>query len=136
MPEIITFSAVDFFKQHYDRIKETLEKDKGGFASTMLHPTIARFNEIVAIQQHYTCTDRLDMEDNSYLIEYRKPIKEIIKDRLQKRLIWLADGIDKTIESRKQKGTYKGEFTTSVIMANAFNDLLHGDFGTIFHGKE
>jgi hypothetical protein len=102
----------------------------------MLHSTIARFNEIVAIQQYYTCNDHLDMEDNSYLIEYRKPIKEIIKDRLQNRLIWLADGIDKTIESRKQKGNYKGEFTTSVIMANAFNDLLHGDFGTIFHDKE
>lgn len=136
MPEITTFSSVDFFKQRYDRIKETLEKDHAEFASTILHQTIARFNEIVAIQQHYTCIDRLDMEDNSYLIEYRKPIKEIIKDRLQKRLIWLADGIDKTIESRKQKGTYKGEFTTSVIMANAFNDLLRGDFGTIFHGKE
>lgn len=136
MPEVIEISLVEKFKQRYDRIKENLENDQGGFASTMLHPTIARFNEVVAIQQHYTCTDHLDMEDNSYLIKYRKPIKEIIKDRLQKRLIWLADGIDKTIEFRKQKGTYKGEFTTSVILANAFNDLLREDFGTIFHGKE
>lgn len=44
MAEFIPTSSFEMFKQHYDRIKETLEKDQAGFASTILHPTIARFN--------------------------------------------------------------------------------------------
>jgi hypothetical protein len=43
--------------------------------------------------------------------------------------LWLARGIDQTIENRKQNDTYKGEFTTAVILANAFNDIFYNQFG-------
>ena len=84
----------------------------------------------------YLCQNQISIEQNSFIAELDKEIQEIIKNRLQERILWLARGIDQTIENRKQNGTYKGEFDTATILANAFNDILQGDFGTIFHGKE
>lgn len=47
---------------------------------------------------------------------------------MQQRIKWQAGLIDETIETRNNKGTYKGEFTTAVILANAYNDIFHHQY--------
>ena len=59
---------------------------------------------------------------------FEQDIGQVLHDRMQQRIEWQAGLIDETIETRKNKGTYKGEFTTAVILANAYNDIFEHEF--------
>lgn len=71
--------------------------------------------------------DFLNVLNALSLEERAQSLKEGLQDlkkRLQDRLFWIADRLEDTIEARKKAGTYKGEFTIPVILANAFNDIF------------
>ncbi len=127
-------SCLKYLQSGYESILENLKKDEAGFASTQLHYTRDRFNELKGIQNYLVNHSLISIDENSAFRDIRKEIAEIIQKRLQERLLWLARGIDRTIESRKQKGCYKGEFDTATILANAFNDILGREYGKIFDG--
>ena len=113
----------------YKKLLADIKADAAGYASTQLHFFRTRLDELNGIKTDYLCQNQITIEQNRFINELAKEINEIIKNRLQERILWIARGIDRTIESRKQKGTYKGEFTTAVILANAFNDIFYHQFG-------
>lgn len=120
------------FEKHEKRYKallEDLENDDAGYASTQLHFFRTRCDELDALTHRLFLTDVITFDQKSDIKYLSSRAHEIIKNRLQERILWLARGIDRTIENRKQNGTYKGEFTTAVILANAFNDIFYNQFG-------
>ncbi len=127
-------SCLKYLQSGYESILENLKKDEAGFASTQLHYTRDRFNELKGIQNYLVNHSLISIGENSAFQDVRKEIAEIIQKRLQERLLWLARGINESIEIRKQKGCYKGEFDTATILANAFNDILGHDYGKNFTG--
>ena len=118
----------------YNAILKSLRKDEAGFASTQLHYTRDRFEELKGVQNYLANHSLISIDENSAFRDIREEITEIIHKRLQERLLWLARGINESIEIRKQKGCYKGEFDTATILANAFNDILGREYGKIFDG--
>lgn len=123
-----------YLQSGYESILENLKKDEAGFASTQLHYTRDRFNELKGIQNYLVNHSLISIDENSTFQDVREEIAEIIQKRLQERLLWLARGINESIEIRKKKGRYNGEFDTATILANAFNDILGRDFGKSFTG--
>ena len=119
---------VKYIETELRNLQQRIEADKAGFASTMLHRYRKRFDEIVSIRRFLFQHGKLDITNVEWLEEVERPIFELIYNRLQSRLLWVSHRIDDTIEARKNKGTYKGEFTTAVIIANAFNDIFDGEF--------
>jgi hypothetical protein len=120
------------FEKHEKRYKallEDLENDDAGYASTQLHFFRTRCDELDTLTHHLFLTDVITFDQVSDIKYLSRRAHEIIKNRLQERILWLARGIDQTIENRKQNDTYKGEFTTAVILANAFNDIFYNQFG-------
>lgn len=125
---------VKYLQSGYESILENLKKDEAGFASTQLHYTRDRFNDLKGIQNYLVNHSLISIDENRSFQDIRKEIAEIIQNRLQERLLWLARGINESIEIRKQKGRYNGEFDTATILANAFNDILGREYGKIFDG--
>lgn len=111
-------------QERYDNLRCQLADDPAGHASTMLHPLRRHLDELNAVR-HFLCDHGLiDMEQSMELGDGARDIADTIHDLLQKRLMWHAGMLDKSIATRKAKGTYKGEFTTAVILANAYNDIF------------
>ena len=125
------------FEKHEKRYKtllEDLENDDAGYASTQLHFFRTRCDELDTLTHHLFLTDVITFDQESDIKYLSSRAHEIIKNRLQERILWIASGIDRTIESRKQKGCYKGEFDTATILANAFNDILGHVYDKNFTG--
>ena len=59
---------------------------------------------------------------------FEKDLAQTLHDRMQQRIKWQACLINETIETRKNKCTYKGEFTTAVILANAYNNIFENQY--------
>lgn len=59
---------------------------------------------------------------------FEKDFSQILHDRMQQRIKWQAIFIDDTINRMKNKSAYKDEFTTDVILANAYNDIFQDQF--------
>jgi tRNA(His) 5'-end guanylyltransferase len=116
-------------KRSYNKLLQTLQEDSAGYASTQLHFFRTRCDELDTLTHHLFLTDVITFDQVSDIKYLSSRAHEIIKNRLQERILWLARGIDQTIENRKQNDTYKGEFTTAVILANAFNDIFYNQFG-------
>ena len=116
-------------EKRYKSLLEDLKNDDAGYASTQLHFFKARLDELNTLTYHQFLEDAITFDQNTDLKYFSREAHEIIKSRLQERILWLARGIDQTIEKRKQNGTYKGEFTAAVILANAFNDIFYHQFG-------
>lgn len=117
------------FEKRYKSLLEDLKNDDAGYASTQLHFFRARLDELDTLTHNQFLADAINFDQETDLKYFSREAREIIKNRLQERILWLARGIDQTIEKRKQKGTYKGEFTTAVILTNAFNDIFYHQFG-------
>lgn len=118
----------------YKKLLADIKADSAGYASTQLHFFRTRLDELNGIKTDCLFQNQITIGQNRFIAELAKEIHEIIKNRLQERILWIARGIDRTIESRKQKGTYKGEFDTATILANAFNDILGHVYGENFTG--
>ena len=113
---------VEYLEVRLDALQKDVEKDKADYASTMLHRYRQRLDEIDSIRRFLLEQNKIyDIDGiDDQIIDIRRAIHE----RLEKRITWQANLIEQTIASRKNKGTYKGEFTTEVILANAYNDIL------------
>lgn len=113
---------VEYLEVRLDALQKDIKKDKADYASTMLHRYRQRLDEIDSIRRFLLEQNKIyDIDGiDDQIIDIRMAIHE----RLEKRITWQANLIEQTIASRKNKGTYKGEFTTEVILANAYNDIF------------
>lgn len=116
-------------------LKENLFKDNAGGASTMLHYARRRLEDLWEKKRLLLSLGVIDIEEEEFILDDLREIKEEIFKRLQERLFWISDRLEDSIEARKKAGTYKGEFTIPVILANAFNDILKNDFEQTFTGE-
>jgi hypothetical protein len=112
-------------KDRLARLGEMLENDPAGMASTMLHRTRTALEERSGAVEFLCEVGAITMDDAGELRDQVRELQNKIKELLQARIKWHAARIDETIEARKTNGTYKGEFTTAVILANAYNDIFY-----------
>lgn len=110
----------------YKSLRKSINKDPAKNASTMLHIYRRNLDEL-CFERHFLCQiGALEQYLSDYLADcFEQDIGQVLHDRMQQRIKWQAERINETIEARKNKGTYKGEFTTAVILANAYNDIFH-----------
>lgn len=113
---------VEYLEIRLDALQKDIEKDNADYASTMLHRYRRRIDEIDSIR--YFLHEQNKIYDTDGIDDQISDIRKTIHERLEKRIAWQAGLIEQTIASRKSKGTYKGEFTTEVILANAYNDIF------------
>ena len=112
-------------KDRLARLGEMLENDPAGKASTMLHRTRTALEERSGAVEFLCEVGAITMDDAEALRDQVRELQNKIKELLQARIKWHGERIDETIEARKNRGTYKGEFTTAVILANAYNDIFY-----------
>lgn len=113
---------VEYLKNRLDALQKGIEEDNADYASTMLHRDRRRLDEIDSIR--YFLREQNKIHDIDDIDEQIRDIRKTIHERLEKRIAWQAGIIEQTIASRKSKGSYKGEFTTATILANAYNDIF------------
>ena len=116
-------------ENRYKALRKKINKDPAKSASTMLH--IYRRNlDDLSFERHFLCQiGALEQYLSDYLADaFEQDIGQVLHDRMQQRIKWQAGLINETIETRKNKGTYKGEFTTAVILANAYNDIFENQY--------
>lgn len=113
---------VEYLQSRLDALQKDIEKDNADYASTMLHRYRRRLDEIDSIRYFLHVQNKI--YDTDGIDDQISDIRKTIHERLEKRIAWQAGLIEQTIASRKSKGTYKGEFTTEVILANAYNDIF------------
>lgn len=114
---------IEYLQTRLDALQMDLYHDNADYASTMLHRYRRRLDEIDSIR--YFLHEQNKIYDTDGIDEQIRDIRKTIHERLEKRIAWQAGLIEQTIESRKSKGAYKGEFTTEVILANAYNDFFN-----------
>lgn len=107
-----------------ENLQKRLLGDSAGYASTMLNRMRNTLNDYCAIRWFLFTSGELDLNESDILEDIARDIRATIRERMQERIRWQAKHIDETIEHRKKAGTYKGEFTTAVILANAYNDIF------------
>ena len=114
---------IEYLETRLDALQMDLYHDKADYASTSLHRFRRRLDEISSIRLFLLEQNKI--YDIDGIDDQIKDIRKTIHERLEKRIQWQAGLIEQTIASRKSKGTYKGEFTTEVILANAYNDIFN-----------
>ena len=116
-------------EDRYKALRKSINKDPAKSASTMLFIYRRNLNEL-CFERHFLCQiGALEQYLSDYLADaFEQDISQVLHDRMQQRIKWQAGLIDETIETRKNKGTYKGEFTTAVILANAYNDIFENQY--------
>lgn len=119
---------VEYLEIRLNALQKDIEKDNADYASTMLHRYRRRLDEIDSIR--YFLHEQNKIYDTDGIDDQISDIRKTIHERLEKRIAWQAGLIEQTIASRKSKGTYKGEFTTEVILANAYNDIFEATDGS------
>lgn len=113
---------IEYLEKNLDILQENIKKDDAGYASTSLHRFRRRLEELDSIR-HFL-VEQNKIYDIDGIDDQIKDIRKTIHERLEKRIAWQASLIDQIISKRKLNGTYKDEFTTSVILANAYNDIF------------
>lgn len=111
-----------------ENLLNEIKKDKAGYASSMLHRYRRRLDRINEHRDLLILSGKCSFEDVEFIDDTAREIRKIIYDLLEKRITWQATLINQTITSRKAKGTYKGEFTTATILANAYNDIFESEY--------
>lgn len=124
---------IEYLEKNLDILQENIKKDDAGYASTSLHRFRRRLEELDSIRNFLVEQNKIyDIEG---IDDQIKEIRKIIHERLEKRISWQAGLIELTIATRKKKGAYKDEFTTAVILANAYNDIFQA-VDTPFNGEQ
>lgn len=113
---------IEYLETRLDALQMDLYHDKADYASTSLHRFRRRLDEIDSIRLFLLEQNKI--YDIDGIDDQIKDIRKTIHERLEKRISWQAGLIEQTIAARKANGTYKGEFTTAVILANAYNDIF------------
>jgi len=116
-------------ENRYKSLRKTINNDPAKSASTMLHFYRRNLDEL-CFERHFLCKiGALEQYLSDYLADaFEKDLAQTLHDRMQQRIKWQAGLINETIQTRKNKGTYKGEFTTAIILANAYNDIFHHQY--------
>lgn len=116
-------------ENRYKALRKDIKNDPAKSASTMLHYYRRRLDEL-RFERHFLCEiGALEQYLSDYFADaFEKDLAQTLHDRMQQRIKWQAGLINETIETRKNKGTYKGEFTTAVILANAYNDIFENQY--------
>lgn len=116
-------------ENRYKALRKSINSDPAKSASTMLHIYRRNLDEL-RFERHFLCEiGALEQYLSDYFADaFEKDLAQTLHDRMQQRIKWQAGLINETIETRKNKGTYKGEFTTAVILANAYNDIFEHEF--------
>ena len=116
-------------ENRYKSLRKTINNDPAKSASTMLHIYRRNLDEL-RFERHFLCEiGALEQYLSDNLKDaFEKDLEQTLHDRMQQRIKWQAGLINETIQTRKNKGTYKGEFTTAVILANAYNDIFENQY--------
>lgn len=116
-------------ENRYKTLRKSIKSDPAKSASTMLHIYRRNLDEL-RFERHFLCEiGALEQYLSDYFADaFEKDLVQTLHDRMQQRIKWQAGLINETIETRKNKGTYKGEFTTAVILANAYNDIFENQY--------
>lgn len=116
-------------ENRYKKLRKLIKDDQAKSASTMLHFYRRMIDEISFERRFLYEIGAIHQSTNEYLKDcFEKDFHQIIHDRISERIKWQGKLIDQTIESKKQRNVYKNEFTTSVILANAYNDIFENQF--------
>lgn len=112
-------------ENRYKTLRKSINSDPAKSASSMLHIYRRNLDEL-CFERHFLCEiGALEQYLSDFFADaFEQDMGQVLHDRMQQRIKWQAGLIDETIETRKNKGTYKGEFTTAVILANAYNDIF------------
>ena len=116
---------IEYLETRLDALQMDLYHDKADYASTSLHRFRRRLDEISSIRLFLLEQNKI--YDIDGIDDQINDIRKTIHERLEKRIQWQAGLIDQTISKRKLEGTYKDEFTTQVILANAYNDIFQAE---------
>ena len=123
-------------EDRYKNLRRLIKDDQAKSASTMLHFYRRMIDEISFERRFLYEIGAIHHSTNEYLQDcFEKDFHQIIHDRIEQRIKWQAGLIEDTIKSRKNNGTYKGEFTTEVILANAYNDIFEGQYKEFYKEK-
>ena len=116
-------------ENRYKSLRKSINNDPAKSASTMLH-FYRRNLDKLRFERRFLCEiGALEQYLSNYLADcFEQDLGQILHDRMQQRIKWQAERINETIETRKSKGAYKGEFTTAVILVNAYNDIFQNQF--------
>lgn len=116
-------------ENRYKALRKAINNDPAKSASSMLHIYRTNLDELRFERLLLREIGALEQYLSDYLADaFEKDLAQTLHDRMQQRIKWQAGLIDETIDTRKNKGTYKGEFTTAVILANAYNDIFHHQY--------
>lgn len=116
-------------ENRYKALRKDINNDTAKSASTMLHFYRRRLDELCFERRFLREIGAIEQYLSDFFADvFEQDIGQVLHDRMQQRIKWQAGLIDETIETRKNKGTYKGEFTTAVILANAYNDIFEHEF--------
>lgn len=116
-------------KKSYEKLRRLIKDDQAKSTSTMLH-TYRRWVDELRFERLFLLQiGAIHPQTSIYLKDaFEKDFSQILHDRMQQRIKWQARFIDDTINHMKNKGAYKDEFTTDVILANAYNDIFQDQF--------
>ena len=116
-------------ENRYKTLRKSINNDPAKSASTMLHIYRRNLDELCFERHFLREIGALEQYLSDYFADaFEKDLAQTLHDRMQQRIKWQAGLIDEIIESRKNKGTYKGEFTTAVILTNAYNDIFENQY--------
>ena len=116
-------------KDRYKKLRRLIKDDPAKSASTMLHFYRRMVDEIIFERRFLYEIRAINRSQNEYFKDcFEKDLHQIIHDRMNERIKWQARLIEDTINYRKNNGNYKGEFTTEVILANAYNDIFESQY--------
>ena len=125
-------SKFEYLDSIFDRFDHVL-KDMGPYHSMFNHYRSEFENYSFMIREYYL-DGSIDGNERD-ILEYKvKDIRARFSTLINGRINWLAARLD---ESIALDGTGPNRrFTTAVILANAFNDILSKEYGVIFGGSD
>lgn len=99
------------------------DEHEAGFYSTLFHGYRRAFEDYKAVRHFLFQDGQIEHYDVECLEARERKIEETINARLNERCAWIAKNLEKSMATPGKEGVY----TTSVILANAFNDIFRAD---------
>ena len=116
-------------EDRYKKLRKLIKDDPAKSASTMMHFYRRTVNEIIFERRFLYEIGAINTSQNEYFQEcFEKDLHQVIYERMNQRINWQAGLIEDAINYKKNNGNYKGEFTTEVILANAYNDIFESQY--------
>ena len=124
-------------EDRYKKLRRLIKDDPAKYASAMLHFYRRTVDEIIFERRFLYEIGAINTNQNKYFKDcFEKDLHQVIHYRMNERIKWQAGLIEDTINYRKNNGNYKGEFTTEVILANAYNDIFESQYKEFLKEKK